>query len=90
MRNHEFKDGYLAEFGHRLKLIRTYLKLDQKQLSELMNTAQSQISKIESGQSAPTVYQLMKIKEIAERDNNLRENLSWEWLLRGKGKGVFG
>ena len=81
---------YLVEFGYRLKLIRTYLRLDQKKMSERMHTAQSQISKIESGRSAPTMYHLIMIKRIADEDDYLRENLSWEWILEGKGKGMIG
>ena len=59
-------------------------------MSKLMDTAQSQISKIETGQSAPTLYQLLKIKRITEENDHLREALSWEWLLKGKEKGIIG
>jgi len=90
MKTQSLPEEYLAEFGHRLKLIRTYLRLDQKKMSERMHTAQSQISKIEAGRSAPTMYHLIMIKRIADEDDYLRENLSWEWILEGKGKGVIG
>jgi len=90
MKTQKLSEEYLLEIGLRLKLIRTQLKLDQRKMSELMDTAQSQISKIEIGRSAPTLHYLLKIKEIAEKDDYLRENLSWEWILEGKGKGMIG
>ena len=90
MKTQKLPEEYLLELGHRLRIIRTFLKLDQRQMSELMKTGQSQISKIEAGRSAPTIYQLFKIKKIAEEDDYLRENLSWEWILEGKGKGIIG
>jgi len=89
MKNKKLSEEYLFKLGHRLRIIRTYLKLDQKQMSEMLETAQSQISKLESGRSAPTLFQLLKIKEIAEKNDYLRENLSWEWVLEGKGKGMI-
>ena len=88
MKTQRLPDEYLLELGHRLKVIRTLLKLDQRQMSELMKTGQSQISKIESGRSAPTLHQLIKLKRLAEKNDYLRENLSWEWILEGKGKGI--
>jgi len=81
---------YLRELGHRLKIIRTILKIDQKQMSKLMKTGQSQISKIESGNSAPSLFQLKEIKRLSEQNDNLKENLTWEWIIDGKGKGLFG
>ena len=83
-------DEYLQELGHRVKIIRTFLKLDQKQLSKLLKIGQSQMSKIEAGRSAPTLFHLTRIKKLAEEDEYLRDNLSWEWILEGKGKGIIG
>ena len=90
MKTQKLPEEYLLELGHRLRIIRTFLKLDQRQMSELIKTGQSQISKIEAGRSAPTLYQLFTIKKIAEEDDYLRQNLSWEWILEGKGKGIIG
>ena len=90
MKTQKLSREHLKALGHRFKVIRTILNLDQRQMSELMDTAQSQISKIEIGKSAPTLYQLIKVKEIANNTDSLRENLTWEWLLEGKGKGVIG
>ena len=59
-------------------------------MSELMKTGQSQVSKIELGRSAPTLFQLRTIKKLADEDNYLRENLTWKWILEGKGKGIIG
>ena len=83
-------DEYLQELGHRVRIIRTVLKLDQKQMSKLLKIGQSQMSKIESGRSAPTLQELTRIKRLAEENDYLRENLSWEWILDGKGKGIIG
>lgn len=90
MKNKRQPEDYLAELGHRLKLIRTFLKLDQHQMAERLGSGQSQISKIELGRSAPTLHQLLRIKRLAEKDDYLRNNLSWEWVLEGKGKGIIG
>lgn len=90
MKTQMLPEEYLQELGHRLKVIRTFLKMDQRQMSKWMKTGQSQISKIEAGRSAPTLYQLIRIKKIADENDYLRENLSWEWLLEGKGKGIIG
>ena len=53
-------DEYIQELGHRLKIIRTFLKLDQKEMSKLLKIGQSQMSKIESGRSAPTIQELTR------------------------------
>ena len=90
MKTQRLPEEYLSALGHRIKIIRTLLKLDQKQMAELMKTGQSQISKIEAGRSAPTLSQLFRIKRIAEEDDYLRQTLSWDWILEGKGKGIVG
>ena len=77
-------EKYLKELGLRLKLIRTSMNLEQTTLAEIMRIGQSQVSKIELGQAAPTLYHLLTIKRIAEENETELENLSWEWLLEGK------
>jgi len=90
MKTQKLSKEQLKAVGHRLKVVRTILNLDQRQMSESMGTAQSQISKIEIGRSPPTLYQLIKVKELADQNDSLRDHLTWEWLLEGKGKGVIG
>jgi transcriptional regulator with XRE-family HTH domain len=90
MKTQNFSEEYLQELGHRMRIIRTFLHLDQRKMSELMKTGQSHISKIEKGRSAPTLFLLRTIKNLAEEDDYLRENLTWEWLLDGKGRGIIG
>ena len=90
MKTQNFSDEYLQALGHRIKIVRTFLNIDQRQIAKRMKTGQSQISKIESGRSAPTLHQLFTIKKIADEDAYLSENLSWEWLVEGKGKGLIG
>ena len=80
---------YLSEIGNRIKLVRTHLRYDQKQLAKYLRTAQSQLSKIEAGKAEPGIYHLFMIKKLADTDDYLQENLTWSWLLEGKGKGVF-
>lgn len=81
----EYREG----IGTRIKTIRTYLKYDQKQLAQYLKIAASQLSKIEAGKAEPGIYHLLMIKKLADTDDYLRENLTWSWLLEGKGKGVF-
>ncbi|PKN62628.1 MAG: hypothetical protein CVU57_23555 [Deltaproteobacteria bacterium HGW-Deltaproteobacteria-15] len=90
MKTKYLSDDYLAELGHRLRIIRAFLKLDQKEMSRRLKVGQSQMSKIESGQSAPTLFQLIRIKKLSEENDYLRENLTWEWILEGKGRGIIG
>jgi transcriptional regulator with XRE-family HTH domain len=90
MKTKDLPDEYLKDLGHRVRVIRTMMKLDQKQMSKALKIGQSQVSKIESGGSAPTLYQLIQIKRLAEKDDYLRDNLSWDWILEGKGKGLIG
>ena len=90
MKSKKLPDKYLAELGNRIKIIRTYLNVDQKKMAELTSIAQSQISKIETGKAAPSLKQLIKIKTIAEKNKDISEGLSWEWIIEGKGKGVIG
>jgi len=90
MKTQKLSREYLLDLGHRLKIIRTVLKLDQQQMSEFIGTTQSQISKIEIGRSAPTLYHLLMIKKVAEKADYLRDNLTWEWMVEGKGKGIIG
>jgi transcriptional regulator with XRE-family HTH domain len=79
----------MADIGHRIKLVRTYLKYEQKDLAKYLKTAQSQLSKIEAGKAEPAIYHLLMLKKLADTDEYLRENLTWSWLLEGEGKGVF-
>ena len=89
MKTQRLPNEYLEGLGLRIKLLRTYLKIDQRVMARHLETVPSQISKIESGKSAPTLYYLLKIKELADKDDYLGENLSWGWLLEGKGRGFL-
>jgi transcriptional regulator with XRE-family HTH domain len=89
MKLQRLSQDYRVELGTRIKTIRTYLKYDQRQLAQYLRTAVSQLSKIEAGKAEPGIYHLLMIKKLADTDEYLRENLSWSWLLEGKGKGVF-
>ena len=72
MNKQKLSEEYLKNLGHRLKRIRTVLNYDQKGMSEALDTAQSQISKIEAGQSGPTLYQLLRLKRVMEEHSELR------------------
>lgn len=76
---------YLQELGHRIKLLRTMLKSNQKELAAHLQTAPSQISKMERGEIPPNLYHLLRIKELVDQGRDIRGELSWNWLLHGKG-----
>ena len=78
-------EEYLESLGHRIKLTRTYLKFEQKDLAQQLKTGQSQVSKIEAGKASPSLYHLLKIKGLVDKDQNIEGELSWSWLLEGKG-----
>ena len=88
-RERKLPNEYLSELGHRLRLLRVALRFDQKQMSQALDTAQSQISKIEAGNAGPMLYQLLRLKSVIEEDEYLRESVSWGWVLEGKGKGIL-
>ena len=78
-------EAYLEDLGYRIKLTRTYLRLEQKDLARSLHTGQSQISKIEAGKVGPSLYHLLRIKELVDQDKEIIGELSWNWLLHGKG-----
>jgi len=89
MRVQRLPTEYLEELGHRIKVVRTFIKYEQKDLAKYLRTAQSQVSKIEAGKAAPSLYHLLLIKKLADEDENLKGKLSWNWLLEGKGAEIF-
>lgn len=78
-------EDYLKSLGHRIKLARTYLKFEQQDLAQQLETGQSQISKIEAGKASPSLHHLLRIKTLVDEDQNIEGELSWSWLLEGKG-----
>jgi transcriptional regulator with XRE-family HTH domain len=85
MNKQRLSPDYLQRLGDRLRLIRSVLRYDQKDMSEALDTAQSQISKIEAGKAGPTLYQLFRLKKAMEKHPDLRD-VPWDWILEGKGK----
>jgi len=61
------------------------MRLEQKDLAAAIKTSQSQLSRIEAGLTAPTLYHLLTIKELSDQNENISGSLSWSWLLEGKG-----
>ena len=51
----------------------------------MLQTSQAQLSKIEAGITAPTLYQLMTIKKLCDESEGIRGDMSWAWLLEGVG-----
>jgi len=80
---------YLAVFGMRFRLVRTVLGLDQFEMAKALETAQSQVSRIEMGKTGPSLHQLLVIKQLAEDHESLKD-MTWEWLLQGRGRGLIG
>ena len=58
----------ISEIGAAIKERRSYLKVDQKSLSELSRVAIHTISNIESGKGNPTVEVLNKIITVLGMD----------------------
>ena len=85
MKVQHLSEKYLKDMGHRFKLIRTYLKFDQKAFAGELRTTQSQISKIEAGKAVPTLHHLLTLRELVDQNKNVSGSLSWSWLLEGKG-----
>ena len=75
---------YLKGLGHRIRIIRAALGYDQKEMAQLLETAQSQVSKIEAGTTSPSIYQLFKLKNAAEKMEVLKSASSWTWIMEGK------
>ena len=86
MRIQKLPEKYMEELGLRIKLVRTYMRLEQKEFALKLKTAQSQISRIESGKTVPSLHHLLRIKSLADHHSKLEGELSWNWLLDGKGK----
>ena len=77
---------YLEELGYRIRVARTMMKFNQKDFARQLQTAPSQLSKMETGKSAPTLYHLLMIKRLADGNDRLKGELSWAWLLEGDGE----
>ena len=67
MKTNNLSEDYLREVGHRFKIIRTFLRFDQMKMSQIMKIGQSQMSKIEVGSPAPTIYQLIRLKKYPRK-----------------------
>jgi len=73
------------EIGQRIRIVRTYLRLNQEKLAETLSMSQSQLSRIESGFTPPTVQHLRIIRNIANSSKAIHGKLCWEWLIEGSG-----
>ena len=58
----------IPEIGAAVKQRRSFLKIDQKSLSELSGVSIHTISDIESGRSNPTIKMLSKVIEVLGMD----------------------
>lgn len=68
----------MTSIGDRLKLLRQFLKLTQKDLAEVLEIKQPTIVSIEKGQTKLSVEQLYKLQELYKASSN--------WLITGKGE----
>jgi transcriptional regulator with XRE-family HTH domain len=68
----------LKAIGKRIRQIRGF-DLTQAQFGEVLGIGQTQLSKYEQGQSAPTLEVLIKLKYYSAR--------SIDWIVTGKEKG---
>lgn len=90
MKIRQLTDEYLFELGHRIRVVRTFLRLSQRDFALEIKTSAAHVSKLESGQCPPNLFHIIRIMELAKQDAYLKEHLSWDWLLEGTGKGVLG
>lgn len=90
MKVRRLSEEYLQDLGRRIRLVRTYLNMEQRDLAESLQTSQSQLSRIEAGATPPNLYHLLKIKELADRKGAGRGEVTWEWLMEGKGMVFMG
>lgn len=73
----EVKTNYQKLFGERLKIVREYYRLRQHEFAEQVDSAQSSIARLESGERMPEGY---IIKMIIEKFG-----CNPIWLVTGEG-----
>lgn len=64
------------EFGKRVKALRTEKGLTQEKLAEMLNISFSQISRIESGRSTPSIDVMIELAELFQ--------VSLDYLILGR------
>lgn len=74
----EVKTNYQKLFGERLKLVRQHYRLRQNEFAEKVDSAQSSIARLESGERMPEGYIIKLIVEQFGCDA--------VWLITGKGE----
>lgn len=62
----------LYELGQLIKSIREEAKLTQKELADLLNTRQSEITRIENGKQNISIFKLYKIMKICNKKLNIK------------------
>ena len=86
MRIQKLPEKYMGQLGLRIKLVRTYMRLEQKEFALKLKTAQSQISRIESGKTVPSLYHLLAIKKLADQypglEGGIVLGLAFGWQRR--------
>lgn len=70
----------MAEFGERLREVRSKKGLSQQELADAMGLTQASISQFEKGQRLPTPANITKLSEILEVPRN---------YLAGEDQGAF-
>ena len=85
MKTRQFPENYLVDLEHRIGLVLTYLRLDQKSFARMLQTSQSKLPRMESGNSASTLNQLITIKRLCDQSGFIRGDMPWAWLLEGQG-----
>ena len=74
----ETKTNYQLLFGERLKTLRQHCRLRQNEFAEKVDSAQSSIARLESGERMPEGYLIKMIVEQFGCDA--------VWLITGKGE----
>lgn len=74
----EVKINYQKLFGERLKIVRQHYGLNQNEFAEKVDSAQSSIARLESGERMPEGYLIQMIV--------VHFGCDAKWLLTGKGE----
>ena len=76
----ETKTNYQKHFGDRLKVVRKHYRLRQNEFAEKVDSSQSSIARLESGERMPDGYIIKMIVEQFGCDAM--------WLVTGEGAGL--
>ena len=75
------KTEEIAAIGKRIKEVRTYLRIQQKEMAQKLGITSAHLSEIEKGKSSPSIELVMKITKIY--------NMSLEYIFLNRGNMIY-